>query len=64
MGFRYEDAASQWWDRWALSAKAPNSNSIEMKCLTDETLSRFTLWRVKSAKPPPSNCSAQARMQD
>jgi len=33
MGFRYEDAASQWWNRWALSAKASNSNSFELKCL-------------------------------
>ena len=32
MGFHYEDAASQWWRRRTLSAKAPYSDSFEMKC--------------------------------
>jgi|GraSoiStandDraft_12_1057312.scaffolds.fasta_scaffold1413477_2 hypothetical protein len=36
MGFRYEDAASQWWEGWPLSAQAPSSNSFEMKRLTNE----------------------------
>ena len=33
MGFRYEDAASQWWEGWPLSAQASSSNSLEMKRL-------------------------------
>jgi hypothetical protein len=36
MGFRYEDAASQWWEGRPLSAQASNSNSFEMKRLTNE----------------------------
>src|SRR6516225_6062753 len=29
MGFHYQDAASQWWQHWSLSANAPNSPSFE-----------------------------------
>jgi len=41
MGFHYEDATSQWWDRWALSAKASYSPRLEMKC--DWNLHSFPL---------------------
>ena len=36
MGLHNEDAATQWWQRRPLSAKAPNSPSFEMKCPSNE----------------------------
>jgi hypothetical protein len=43
MGFRYEDAASQWWEGWPLSAQASSSNSLEMKRLTNEVHGRVLI---------------------
>ena len=70
MGFHYEDAASQWWRRRTLSAKAPYSRSFEMRCPSTRTLSKRSaaewatvIWLAKRGRPPNER-SMQARMRD
>jgi hypothetical protein len=46
MGFDYEDAASEWWQRRALSAKAPNRHSFEMKHRSTQAISIHSMGGV------------------